>query len=47
MHPALRIVDAMGQRRCATRRALKRIGGSSEKPSFGTGWIWELPELAS
>jgi putative DNA primase/helicase len=31
----------------ALRRALKRLGGSSEKPSFGSGWVWELPEQAS
>jgi putative DNA primase/helicase len=29
------------------RHELKRLGGSTEKPSFGAGWIWELPELAS
>jgi putative DNA primase/helicase len=29
------------------RRALKKLGGTSEKPSFKTGWVWELPGLAS
>jgi putative DNA primase/helicase len=29
------------------RRALRKLGGSSEKPSFKTGWIWELPKQAS
>jgi hypothetical protein len=31
----------------ALQRALKTLGGSSEKLSFGTGWIWELPEQPS
>ena len=31
----------------ALQRALKSLGGTSEKLSFGTGWIWELPEQAS
>jgi putative DNA primase/helicase len=38
---------AAGFNERALRRALKRLGGSSEKPSFGSGWIWELPEQAS
>jgi hypothetical protein len=29
------------------QKALKELGGSSEKPGLHTGWIWELPELAS
>jgi len=39
--------EAAGFNERALRRALKRLGGSSEKPSFGSGWIWELPEQAS
>lgn len=39
--------EAAGIHHKALQRAVKKLGGSSEKPSFGTGWIWELPELAS
>ncbi len=35
--------EAAGFSERALRRALKTIGGTSEKPSFETGWIWELP----
>jgi putative DNA primase/helicase len=38
--------EAAGFNKRALQRALVRLGGSSEKPSFGTGWIWELPEQA-
>jgi putative DNA primase/helicase len=31
----------------AMRRALKKLGGTTQKASFGTGWVWELPELSS
>jgi hypothetical protein len=31
----------------ALRRALKKLGGWSEKASMKTGWIWELAEQAS
>ena len=30
----------------ALRRALKKLGGTTQKASFGTGWIWELPDLS-
>jgi hypothetical protein len=39
--------EAAGIPKRVLQRALKRFGGSSEKPGFGTGWIWELPEQAS
>ena len=39
--------EAAGIHKKALQRALKKLGGSSEKASFGTGWIWGLPELAS
>jgi putative DNA primase/helicase len=39
--------EAAGFGERVLRRALKRIGGWSEKPSMKTGWIWELPEQAS
>jgi putative DNA primase/helicase len=39
--------EAVGLRKRALQRALKALGGWSEKHSFGTGWIWELPEQAS
>jgi hypothetical protein len=39
--------EAAGFNERALRRALKTIGGRSEKPSFGTGWIWELPVQSS
>jgi putative DNA primase/helicase len=39
--------EAAGVHRKALQRALKKLKGSSEKSSFGTGWIWELPEMAS
>jgi putative DNA primase/helicase len=39
--------EAAGFGERALRRALKKLGGSTEKPSFGTGWVWELPGLAS
>ena len=38
---------AAGIHRKALQRALTKLNGSREKASFGTGWIWELPELAS
>lgn len=38
--------EAAGFNERALRRALKRLGGSSEKPGLHTGWIWELPEQA-
>jgi hypothetical protein len=31
----------------AMRRALKKLGGTTQKASFGTGWVWELPERAA
>ncbi|HME84818.1 MAG TPA: hypothetical protein VKG91_09790 [Roseiarcus sp.] len=39
--------EAMGLSEWALRRALKKLGGRPEKLSFGTGWIWQLPGLAS
>jgi putative DNA primase/helicase len=39
--------EAAGFHKRALQRALKTLGGWSEKPSFATGWIWELPERAS
>jgi putative DNA primase/helicase len=39
--------EADGLNERTLRRALKKLGGSSEKVSFGTGWVWELPEQAS
>jgi putative DNA primase/helicase len=39
--------EAAGLGKRALQRALKSLGGTSEKLSFGTGWIWELPEQAS
>jgi hypothetical protein len=39
--------EAAGLSEWALRRALKKLGGTSEKASFGTGWIWELPQQAS
>jgi putative DNA primase/helicase len=39
--------EAHGLSQWALRRALKKLGGSQEKPSFGTGWVWELPQQAS
>ena len=39
--------EALGFSERALRRALKKLGGTSEKPSFKTGWVWELPGLAS
>ncbi len=39
--------EAAGLHERALQRALKKLNGSREKPSFGTGWVWELPELAS
>jgi putative DNA primase/helicase len=39
--------EALGFSERALRRALKKLGGTSEKPSFNTGWVWELPELVS
>jgi putative DNA primase/helicase len=39
--------EALGFNQRALQRALNKIGGSSEKPTFKTGWIWELPERAS
>ena len=34
--------EAAGFDERALRRALKKLGGTSEKPSFGTGWVWEF-----
>jgi len=31
----------------ALRRALKKLGGTSEKLSLRTGWIWTLPGQGS
>jgi putative DNA primase/helicase len=39
--------EAAGLSERALRRALKALGGWSEKASMKTGWIWELPEQAS
>jgi putative DNA primase/helicase len=39
--------EAAGFAERALRRALKKLGGWSEKASMKTGWIWELPEQAS
>jgi len=39
--------EAAGFSKDALRRALKRLGGSTEKLSMGSGWIWELPKQAS
>ena len=39
--------EAAGFSQKGLRRALVRLGGTSEKLSFGTGWIWQLPEQAS
>jgi hypothetical protein len=39
--------EAAGLNAKTLSRALKKLGGTSEKGSFGTGWIWELPEQAS
>jgi hypothetical protein len=39
--------EAQGFNERVLRRALRKLGGSSEKPSFRTGWIWELPKQAS
>jgi hypothetical protein len=35
--------EAAGFGERALRRALKTLGGCSEKASMRTGWIWELP----
>jgi putative DNA primase/helicase len=39
--------EAAGFNERALRRALKKLGGSSEKLSLRTGWIWTLPGQAS
>jgi putative DNA primase/helicase len=39
--------EALGLNERTMRRAFKRLGGVSEKPRFKTGWVWELPGLAS
>ena len=39
--------EAAGFNERAMRRALKKLKGTSEKLSFGTGWIWSLPGQAS
>jgi RecA-family ATPase len=39
--------EAHGFNERVLRRALRKLGGSSEKPSFKTGWIWEPPKQAS
>jgi len=39
--------EAAGLSERALRRALKALGGWSEKASMKTGWIWELPGEAS
>ena len=31
----------------AMRRAFKKMGGQSLKPSFKSGWVWELPGQAA
>ena len=38
--------EALGFGEWATRRAFKKLGGRGEKPSFKSGWVWELPELS-
>jgi hypothetical protein len=35
---------AAGLAKDALLRALKRLGGRSEKHSYKTGWVWELPK---
>jgi putative DNA primase/helicase len=35
--------EAAGFSKDALRRALKRLGGSTEKLSMGSGWIWNCP----
>ena len=37
--------EKLGFQVWALRRALKKLGGTTQKPSFNTGWVWELPEL--
>jgi putative DNA primase/helicase len=39
--------EAAGLGERSLQRALKAVGGSSEKLSFGAGWVWELPERES
>ena len=39
--------EALGLNERALRRALKALGGWSEKPGLKTGWVWELPEEAA
>jgi hypothetical protein len=39
--------EAAGFTERALRRALKKLGGHSQKLSFGAGWIWELPRGAA
>ena len=39
--------EAAGFNQRALRRALKNLKGTSEKISFGTGWIWSLPGEAA
>jgi putative DNA primase/helicase len=39
--------EALGFSEWALRRAFKKLGGKSEKPSLKTGWVWELPGLSS
>jgi hypothetical protein len=35
--------ETLGISESALRRALKKLGGSSQKLGFGGGWVWELP----
>jgi putative DNA primase/helicase len=39
--------EATGFDKRALQRALRKLNGTSEKVSFGTGWIWSLPGQAS
>jgi hypothetical protein len=38
---------AQGLSKDALKRALHRLGGSSEKPSFGAGWVWTFRKAIS
>jgi putative DNA primase/helicase len=39
--------EALGFSVWALRRAFKKLGGRPEKPSFKTGWVWELPDMSA
>jgi putative DNA primase/helicase len=39
--------EALGLNERTMRRAFKKMGGKSEKPTFGSGWVWELTGLAA